>query len=101
MGEQLRHLTVDRPNVELQVLSFDADTYSTSSFPFVMLRFGHDSASDVVDVENLTDADYLDRAEAVRVYSKLWDRLRAAALAPVESRRLILSIADEIQRREN
>jgi transcriptional regulator with XRE-family HTH domain len=99
MSEQLRHLATDRPNVEIQILPFNSDTYSTASFPFTMLRFGGDSSSDVVYAETLTDADYLDRPEAVRVYLRLWDRLRAAALGPVESRRLILSIADEVDRR--
>jgi hypothetical protein len=64
-----------------------------------MLRFGADSSSDVVYAETLTDADYFDRPDVVRVYSRLWDRLRAAALGPVESQRLILSIADEVDRR--
>ena len=98
MSEQLHHLAADRPNVEIQILPFDSDTYSIASFPFIILRFGDDSSSDVVYAETLTDADYLDRPEAVRVYFRLWERLRAAALGPVESRRLILSIADEIDR---
>jgi hypothetical protein len=39
----------------------------------------------------------LDSPDAVRAYNRLWDRLRAAALGPAESRKLILRMADEIK----
>lgn len=68
--------------------------YAVSSFSFVILRFDQDSASDVVYTETLTDADYLDRPDLVRTYTKLWDDLRAAALGPVESRLLIEQLGD-------
>ncbi|MEU8261160.1 DUF5753 domain-containing protein [Micromonospora sp. NPDC048999] len=100
MRGQLLHLTEvgKQPNVSLQVFPFDAQTYETASFSFIILRFGDDAASDVIYVETFTDADYLDRPDAVRAYTRLWDRLRAAALGPVESRKLILRMADDMKR---
>ncbi|MFI7429415.1 DUF5753 domain-containing protein [Micromonospora sp. NPDC049836] len=100
MRGQLVHLTEigKQPNVTLQVFPFDAQTYETASFNFIILRFGDDAASDVIYVETFTDADYLDRPDAVRAYTRLWDRLRAAALGPVESRKLILRMADDMKR---
>ncbi|GIJ11288.1 hypothetical protein Van01_45020 [Micromonospora andamanensis] len=100
MREQLLHLidVSNRPNVELQVYPFDAQTYATASYSFIILRFGDDAATDVVYVETFTDADYLDRPDAVRAYTRLWDRLRAAALGPVESRTLIQRMADDMKR---
>lgn len=83
-----------RPQVTIQVLPFAAQTYAVSSFSFVILRFDQDSASDVIYTENFTDADYLDRADLVRSYTRLWDDLRAAALGPVESRLLIEHLSD-------
>nr|MDT0662209.1 helix-turn-helix transcriptional regulator [Micromonospora sp. DSM 115978] len=101
MHEQLTHLAKlsRRRNVELQVFPFDAQTYQPSSFGFTILRFDENAASDVIYVEDYIDADYLDRPDAVRAYTRLWDRLRAAALGPVESRRLIAKLADEIRLR--
>ncbi|MFD6682019.1 Scr1 family TA system antitoxin-like transcriptional regulator [Micromonospora parva] len=64
------------------------------------MRFGDDAATDVIYVETFTDADYLDRPDAVRAYTRLWDRLRAAALGPVESRKLILRMADDVERQQ-
>ncbi|MFI6067959.1 DUF5753 domain-containing protein [Micromonospora sp. NPDC051227] len=102
MRRQLLHLAEvsKQPNVALQVFPFDAQTYETASFSFIILRFGDDAASDVVYVETFTDADYLDRPDAVRAYTRLWDRLRAAALGPVESRKLILRMADDMERQQ-
>ncbi|SCL50716.1 Helix-turn-helix domain-containing protein [Micromonospora citrea] len=100
MHSQLLHLAEvgKQPNVALQVFPFDAQTYETASFNFVILRFNDDAASDVIYVETFTDADYLDRPDAVRAYTRLWDRLRAAALGPVESRKLILRMAHDMER---
>jgi hypothetical protein len=58
-------------------------------------RATDDEVERQVYVEDLIDADYLDRPEAVRAYNALWNRLQAAALGPVESRDLILRVADE------
>lgn len=100
MRSQLLHLAEvsKQPNIALQVFPFDAQTYETASFNFVILRFNDDAASDVIYVETFTDADYLDRPDAVRAYTRLWDRLRAAALGPVESRKLILRMANDMER---
>ncbi|OWV12059.1 DNA-binding protein [Micromonospora wenchangensis] len=99
MREQLSHLAAlaDRPNVTIQVFPLDAETYVVSSFSFILLRFGEEVASDVVYLETFTDADYLDSPEALRAYNRHWDRLRAAALGPAESRRLMLRIAGEMK----
>ncbi|MFI5497207.1 Scr1 family TA system antitoxin-like transcriptional regulator [Actinoplanes sp. NPDC051859] len=86
-----------RPNVNLQVLPFRAETYTTASFPFIVLRFGTDSSSDVIYSEDYRDAVYLDRPDDVKAYSRLWDDLRAAALGPEESRRLIVELANEFE----
>lgn len=100
MRRQLVHLAEigKQSNVTLQVFPFDAQTYETASFNFIILRFGDNAASDVIYVETFTDADYLDRPDAVRAYTRLWDRLRAAALGPVESRKLIQRMADDMKR---
>lgn len=99
MREQLHHLleASARPNLTLQVLPFDAQTYTTASYAFIVLRFGTDSADDVIYVEDYTGAVYLDRADDVRAYSRLWEELRAAALGPVESRRLIAQVAEQLE----
>ncbi len=82
MHQQLLHLAeaAERPNVELQVLPFDAQTFGAAWIGFIILRFDHDSTSDVVYLEGYTDADYLDSPDEVQSYTALWNRLRAAAM---------------------
>ncbi len=96
MEAQLLHLVEvgKRSNVEVQVLAFDAEAAGSTPFDFIVLRFGVESASEVIYVETYTDADYLDRVEDIRAYTRLWSRLQATALAPLESRRLIQRILD-------
>lgn len=100
MHTQLQHIAraAEHQVITLQVLPFDAATYTTSSFGFTLLRFDQDAGSDVVYLEDYTNAYYLDDQETARVYSRLWNRLSAAALGPRESVRLIERIADELHR---
>lgn len=95
MGEQLHHLAevAERPNVELQVLPFDAQTFGAAWVGFTIMRFDHDAASDVVYLEDYTDATYLDRPDGVQTYTRLWNRLQAAAMGQAESRSMIVGLA--------
>jgi len=102
MQQQLTHLAsaAERPNVELQVLPFDSQTFGVAWLGFTILRFDRDAASDVVYLEYWTDADYIDRPDAVQGYTALWNRLQAAAMGQVESRNSILRVADEFRQRQ-
>ncbi|HET9117154.1 MAG TPA: helix-turn-helix transcriptional regulator [Pseudonocardiaceae bacterium] len=97
MYQQLIHLAeaAERANVELQVLPFDAQTFGAAWVGFTILRFGNDATSDVIYVETYTDGDYLDSQHDVQAYTALWNRLQAAAMGQVESRNLIIRLADE------
>ncbi|GAB1693649.1 helix-turn-helix domain-containing protein [Krasilnikovia sp. M28-CT-15] len=86
-----------RPGVTIQVLPFSAQTYTTASYPFIILRFEHDSTSDVIYLEDYTDASYHDRPEVVRSYTRLWENLSAAALGPVESRHLMAKATSQFR----
>jgi transcriptional regulator with XRE-family HTH domain len=97
MHQQLLHLAevAEWPNIELQVLPFDAQTFGAAWVGFTILRFDHDATSDVIYLETYTDGDYLDAPDAVQAYTALWNRLSAAAMGQVESRNLIIRLADE------
>ena len=97
MHQQLLHLAelAERPNIELQVLPFDAQTFGAAWIGFIILRFDHDATSDVVYLEGYTDADYLDSPDEVQSYTALWNRLSAAAMGQVESRKMVIRLADE------
>jgi transcriptional regulator with XRE-family HTH domain len=100
MRDQLRHVAdiATLPNVHLQVLLFRARTFpSGSSMPFQMFRIpspGKSGPLEYVYIEEYDDGQYRDDHESISVYRDLWQRLVGAALDPVESRDMILRLAE-------
>lgn len=87
MAEQLRHLleVARTPRVALQILPVRRGTHVSSGGAFTMLRFGEADLPDVVYLENLVSAIYLDRAEHVERYSEVMNQLSVESLSPRES----------------
>ncbi|MBM7776460.1 transcriptional regulator with XRE-family HTH domain [Actinokineospora baliensis] len=98
MAAQLRHLAeiAMLPNVTLQIIPFDAQSYAHLCTDFTLFRFGHEMADDIVYLEMYSDAAYLDKPpETVRRYRELFARLQGVALGPVESRHLVATVAEQ------
>lgn len=91
MREQMRHLIEmsEQPNVTLQVMPFSFGGHAGESGSFTMLRFPESDLSDIVYLEQLTSALYLDKAEEVAQYEKAMVRLHADSPGPEESRDLL------------
>ncbi|WP_175407479.1 helix-turn-helix transcriptional regulator [Streptomyces sp. TRM64462] len=91
MRDQLKHLIEisERPNVTLQVMPFSYGGHAGESGAFTMLRFPESDLSDVVYLEQLTGALYLDKREEVTQYERAMERLRADSPGPEESRDLL------------
>ena len=95
LREQLEHLAElgELPNVTLQVLRFDDASAMASAGPFTVLRFAEPDLPDVVYIEQLTSAVYLDKETDVEHYRAAMDRIARAAVHPRESRKLLTRIA--------
>ena len=95
MRGQLEHLAAlaDLPNVTLQVLPFDRGGPAAAAGPFTMLRFAEDDLPDIVYLEQLTSAVYLDKPADVDLYRRAMDRIAAAAATPDDSRALLMELA--------
>jgi hypothetical protein len=95
--DQLHHLAglALLPSVTIQVVPFDAQSYQHLGTDFTVFRFGRDMGDDIVYIELFEDAAYLDKPETVRKYPDLFERLRGVALGPVESRNLIMGLANQ------
>ncbi|WP_405743633.1 helix-turn-helix domain-containing protein [Streptomyces sp. NBC_01525] len=91
MREQLRHLieVSQRPNVRLQVMPFRMGGHSGESGAFTMLGFQEDGLPDIVYLEQLTSALYVDKPEEVAQYARVMGRLQAEGPSPAESRDLL------------
>lgn len=96
MREQLTRLldSAALPNVTLQVLAFDSGTYPAVG-SFTMLGFPAPEDPDLVYRDGITDAVYLEGEHHVREYTRAFDGVRAAALSPRRSTRLIESVVKE------
>ena len=75
--EQLAYLAemADHPAVTLQILPFSAGAHSAMGGPFTILRFAEPDLADVVYIEQLTSALYLDKPAEVDSYLEVMDRL--------------------------
>ncbi|MFD7917685.1 helix-turn-helix domain-containing protein [Streptomyces sp. NPDC059740] len=91
MCGQLRHLieVSERPNVTLQVLPFRMGGHAGESGAFTVLSFPHADLPDVVYLEQLTSALYLDKADEVSAYSEVMDALGKEGPSSAETRDLL------------
>ncbi|MGC5345813.1 helix-turn-helix domain-containing protein [Streptomyces sp. DT24] len=91
MRGQLKHLIdiSERPNVTVQVMPFSFGGHAGESGAFTMLRFSESDLSDLVYLEQLTSALYLDKREDVVQYERVMGRLQGDSPDPDESRDLL------------
>src|SRR3954471_2218719 len=91
MRKQLKHLLdiTDSPNITLQVVPFELGGHAAAGGPFSILRFAERDLPDVVYLEQLTSALYLDKREDVDHYLAAMERLCIEAQPPAETADII------------
>jgi transcriptional regulator with XRE-family HTH domain len=91
---QLEHLlqVTELPNVTLQIVPFDAGPHAAAGGPFSILRFPEPDLPDVVYLEQLNSAVYLDHPEEVTNYLTVMDRLVVQAKTDIASRNMIRAL---------
>ena len=87
MRTQLQHLidVAQQPNVTIQILPFNAGGHAAAGGSFSVLNFADDDLPDMVYLEQLASAQYLDRPDVVATYLEVLDRLRVEASTPADS----------------
>jgi transcriptional regulator with XRE-family HTH domain len=71
-----------RPNVTIQLLPYSVGAHAAEGGAFTVLRFAEPELPDVVYLEHLTNAQYIERAEDVEHFSRAMDRISVDALPP-------------------
>jgi transcriptional regulator with XRE-family HTH domain len=91
MRAQLQHLITMSalPNVRIQVLPISFGPHVAVGGPFTILRFSEPDLPDIVYLEQLTSALYLDKTQDVEHYLKVMDRLCVEARPPAETIRFL------------
>ncbi len=97
MRDQLEHLldSSDMPGFTLQVAPLPAGGYAPGSF--CILRFAVPDLPDVVYLEQLTSAMYLDKPSDVDRYVTAMDKLSAASAPPGQSRQIIRAMLEDME----
>jgi len=98
MRAQLEHLydICDQPGFTLQVTPFPAGAYMAPG-SFSILSFAARDLPDVVYIEQLTSAMYLDKRSDVDRYTEAMDKLSATSATPDESRQVIRALLNEME----
>jgi transcriptional regulator with XRE-family HTH domain len=98
MREQIRHLIemCDHPAVTLQVLPFGSGAHPAMGGPFTILRFAEPDLRDVVYIEQLTSALYLDKPTEVDSYLEVMEQLCLQADPAVKTPEVLKSIMDSL-----
>ena len=98
MRAQLDHLleVIAAPNVHLQVLPFRAGAHAAAGGSFTILRFAEPDLPDIVYLEQLTSAVYLDKRADVEDYVMIMERVTVQAETPQRSVATLQRLRDEI-----
>ncbi|MGH3932696.1 MAG: helix-turn-helix domain-containing protein [Pseudonocardiaceae bacterium] len=98
MREQIQHLIelAEFPNITLQAVPFYSGGHAAAGGPFTILRFADPDLPDVVYLEQLTSALYLDKSQDVDHYLVVMDRLCVQAKSPSKTARFLASIIKEV-----
>jgi transcriptional regulator with XRE-family HTH domain len=98
MRLQLEHLLAQAalPNVAVQVIPFGGGAHPAMGRPFIILVFPERVDTDVVYLEDLTSALYLEDVAEVDRYNVFFNHLRATALSFDDSAAMIASVLKEM-----
>ncbi|MEU7747380.1 helix-turn-helix transcriptional regulator [Nonomuraea sp. NPDC049158] len=91
MRRQVEHLLemMKRSNVTVQVIPFERGGHAAAGGPFSILRFPERDLPDVVYLEQLTSALYLDKPAESEHYMQVMDRLSVQADSPEQTKRFL------------
>ena len=97
MRAQLKHLLqiTDLPNVTLQIVPFEAGPHAAAGGPFTILRFPEPDLPDVVYLEQLNSAQYLEQPDDVTAYFTVMNELCVQAATPPDSRDMLRALLSD------
>ncbi len=100
LRSQLKALidVTELPNVRLQIVPFDVGGHAAAGGPFSILRFPDEALPDVVYIEQLTSALYLDKREDLEVYAEAIERLCVEADPPGRTADTLTRLLKELSR---
>jgi len=97
MRDQLAHLieVASLSQVTMQVVPFAGGGHAAAGGSFTVLRFAEPEVPDIVYIEQLTSALYLDSLEDVEHYLEVWNDVSTVALTPARSAAFLAEITKQ------
>jgi transcriptional regulator with XRE-family HTH domain len=98
MTAQLEHLLKmsELPNVTVQVLPFRLGSHAAAGGAFTILRFAEPDLPDIVYLEQLNSAVYLDKRSEVEDYLAVMERVSVQAETPTRSTAMLRTLLAEM-----
>ena len=87
---------VGEPNITLQVMPFRYGGHAADGGAFTIMRFPETDLPDVVYMEYLTGAHYIDKPEEVERYAAVMERLSVAGTSPDRTREILTGMLKDI-----
>ncbi|HEY4570082.1 MAG TPA: Scr1 family TA system antitoxin-like transcriptional regulator, partial [Kribbella sp.] len=85
-----------RHNVTLQIIPFDKGGYTATGGAFTLLRFNDSDLPDIVYIEHLTSAVYLDKREEVDGYVVTMDAVSITAAQPRQTEAILRRAIEQL-----
>ena len=86
----------EQPQVTLQVMPFRSGGHAAEAGAFTIMRFPEPDRPDVVYLEQLTSALYLDKRDDVEKYTEVMERLSVEAESPERSVHILSGMLEEV-----
>ncbi|MFG1900805.1 helix-turn-helix domain-containing protein [Micromonospora carbonacea] len=96
MVEQLRHLLdlTEQPHITLQVLPYKVGAHPGMHGAFAVMDFPDAADPELVYIENMAGALYLEKEADIRRYAEVFDQLSSVALNVADSRKFLDRLID-------
>jgi hypothetical protein len=97
-ADQIKRLInlAGEPNINLQVLPFRYGGHAVDGGAFTIMRFPETDLPDVVYMQYLTGAHYIDKPEEVQRYAAVMERLSVAGTSPDRTEELLGDMLKEL-----
>lgn len=86
---------IELPHISLQILPFSASGLSAEG-SFTLLRFAQPELPNIIYLEHLSGALYLERLDEIELYSRMFDQLMVDAETPRNTRESLLKARNEL-----
>ncbi|HWD79766.1 MAG TPA: helix-turn-helix transcriptional regulator [Kribbella sp.] len=88
---------VERPNVTVQIIPLESSGHAATGGAFSLLRFPQRDLPDIVYLEHLTSALYLDKRDDVEAYTQALEMLASSSPPPQRTQEALTRLLDSLR----